>query len=220
LHVNEAGLDLTPLYELRVRTPRLELRLPREEELDDIAALAEAGIHAPDTMPFAVPWTDGIGTPGFRRSVVEFHRALRDTWRPDAWALALGVYTVGSIVVGIQEMNGAKFVTSREVGSGSWLGKEFQGRGFGTEMRAGMLHLAFDGLAAQVARSSAFDTNPVSARVSEKLGYRLDGATTASPRGVPVVEHQFVLDRAAWDASRRLPATLHGVAPCLPLFGA
>jgi hypothetical protein len=44
------------LLELRVRTPRLELRLPREEELEDIAALAEAGIHPPDEMPFAVAW--------------------------------------------------------------------------------------------------------------------------------------------------------------------
>jgi RimJ/RimL family protein N-acetyltransferase len=216
--VNEAGLDLTPLLELRVRTPRLELRLPREEELEDIAALAEAGIHPPDEMPFAVAWTDAIGTSDFRPSVIAFHRALRDTWRPGAWALALGVYAAGTLI-GIQQMNGVEFAASREVSSGSWLGTEFQGRGFGTEMRTGMLHLAFDGLAARTARSGAFDTNPASARVSEKVGYRLDGAATASPRGVPIVEHRFVLDRATWSESTRLPVELRGVGPCLPLFG-
>ena len=47
-----------PLFDLVVRTPRLELRLPREEEFAAIVDLVDAGIHDPATMPFFVPWTD------------------------------------------------------------------------------------------------------------------------------------------------------------------
>jgi hypothetical protein len=47
-----------PLLSLVVRTPRLELRLPREEEFPGLVELVDAGIHDPETMPFFIPWTD------------------------------------------------------------------------------------------------------------------------------------------------------------------
>lgn len=57
-------MDLTdlrhwPLYGLRLRTPRLELRLPGLGLLDELASVAAHGVHDPDRMPFNVPWTDG-----------------------------------------------------------------------------------------------------------------------------------------------------------------
>src|SRR4029077_886392 len=168
---------------------------------------------------FAIPWTDAIGTPGFRSAVIEYHRGLRDAWRPDAWSLLLGVYVAGS-VIGAQEVSAVDFAARRVVSSGSWLGLAYQGRGYGTQMWAAMLHLAFAGLGAHAALSGAFETNPASARVSAKLGYRPEGEAIASPRGVPVVERRFVLDRAAWEASDRIPVELRGVAPCRALFGA
>ena len=39
------------LHGLRLRTPRLELRLGLREELLDLGRLAERGIHPPDEMP-------------------------------------------------------------------------------------------------------------------------------------------------------------------------
>ncbi|WP_097945842.1 hypothetical protein [Streptomyces sp. ms115] len=48
-----------PLYGLRLRTPRLELRLPGPELLDELASVAAHGVHDPDRMPFSVAWTDG-----------------------------------------------------------------------------------------------------------------------------------------------------------------
>lgn len=47
-----------PLYGLRLRTPRLELRLPELELLDDLASVAVDGVHPPADMPFTAPWTD------------------------------------------------------------------------------------------------------------------------------------------------------------------
>jgi len=210
--------DLAPLFGLRIRTARLELRLPTDAELVLLAAVAEAGVHPPEEMPFAVPWTDTAGTPGFRDEVIAFHVGLRDAWEPDDWALACGVFADGAII-GVQEVNAIRFAERRTVGTGSWLGAAFQGHGYGTEMRAAVLHLAFGGLGAEVAESGAFVTNPRSARVSEKLGYEASGESIVAPRGAPVRERRFRLDAATWRTTDRIAVELDGLEPCLPLFG-
>jgi hypothetical protein len=58
------------------------------------------------------------------------------------------------------------FSLLRSVGTGSWLGTEYQGQGIGKEMRSAVLHLAFAGLGAQIARSGAYFDNEASLRVS------------------------------------------------------
>ncbi len=50
--------DMWPLFQLRLQTPMLELRLPTDSDLADLASLAAAGVHDPEDQPFAVPWTD------------------------------------------------------------------------------------------------------------------------------------------------------------------
>src|SRR6478736_5217466 len=50
----------TPLARLRVRTPRLELRLATVAELRELQLVAEAGIHDPAAMPFSLAWTDSF----------------------------------------------------------------------------------------------------------------------------------------------------------------
>jgi hypothetical protein len=47
-----------PLFDLVVRTPRLELRLAREDEFVELVQVIDAGIHDPATMPFTNAWTD------------------------------------------------------------------------------------------------------------------------------------------------------------------
>jgi RimJ/RimL family protein N-acetyltransferase len=210
--------ELAPLFGLRIRTARLEVRLPTDADLEQLAATAEGGIHPPEDMPFAVPWTDAIGEPGFRHGMIAFHLGLRHAWRPDRWALACGVFAEGA-VMGIQQLDGIRFAEHRRVTTGSWLGTPFQGRGYGTEMRAAALHLAFAGLGAEVAESGAFVTNPRSARVSEKLGYEETGTDVVFPRGVPVEERRFRLTAAAWRATTQIPVELHGLQRCRPLFG-
>jgi RimJ/RimL family protein N-acetyltransferase len=53
---------------------------------------------------------------------------------------------------------------------GSWPGRRYQRQGAGTEMRAAVLFLAFDGLGALAAESGALEGNDASSRVSGKLG--------------------------------------------------
>jgi RimJ/RimL family protein N-acetyltransferase len=166
-------------------------------------------------MPFFVAWTDRIGQPGFVAEFVRFHLAQREEWRPDGWHLLLGVWVDG-VLAGTQ---GAQLTELGTAETGSWLGQRFQRRGIGTEMRAAVLTLLFDGLGLAVATSGALEGNVASARVSEKLGYEGAGEDVASPRGVPVRNRKFRLTRERWRARDRPRVEIEGLEPCLPLFG-
>ena len=121
--------------------------------------------------------------------------------------------------MGTQGLDAKDFAAKRTAETGSWLGGRFERQGFGSEMRAAVLELFFRGLGGLVATSGALDGNTASARVSEKLGYVLAGEAIASPRGVPVRERRFRLERDVWAASDRIAVEIAGLEPCLPLFG-
>lgn len=206
-----------PLTRLRVRTPRLELRLGTRAELRALAEVAQRGIHDPDHMPFDVPWTDGSDRPRFVEESIEHHESAIREWHPDNWRLNLVAFHRGR-PVGVQSVRAERFADRRTVDTGSWLGREFQGQGLGTEMRAAALQLAFEGLAATLATSGAIAGNPQSLNVSRKLGYEVVGTHLVSPRGVPV-EHTDLELRAEHFRSP-VPVELVALAPLLPLFGA
>lgn len=210
--------DVSPLYGLRLRTTRLELRLGDRDELESLARLAIAGIHPPDEMPFGVAWTDASHQPGFTEDFVAFHEQALGAWAPERWALHLLAFADGA-PVGTQSVSATCFRTERAVQTGSWLGVASQGRGLGTEMRAAVLQLAFDALGARVARSGWLESGAAqSARVSARLGYREVGTHLLHPRGTPVVHHDLLLEQPEWTCP--LPVELLGVEPCLALFGA
>ena len=207
-------MNLEPLYALRVRTPRLELRLPTEAELVELYEVAAAGIHPPAEMPFSVAWTDGLTREGF----LDYHRSMRESWKPELWTLDLGSWADG-ILVGAQGIGAEAFAERRRVGTGSWLGAAHQGGGIGTEMRAAVIELAFTHLGARAVTSSAFEASTASRRVSEKLGYSIVGRESLSPRGTPQPHLLLRLERERW-AGAPFTVEVEGLAACLPLFGA
>ena len=210
-------IDHFPLLGLRLTTPRLVLRLPAPDDLAALADAAAAGIHPPDVMPFGVAWTDRPPAE-VARGVVQHHWLVLGQWTPQAWSLNLTVFHQG-VVVGEQAVGAAELALTREVYTGSWLGRAHQGQGIGTEMRAAVLHLAFAGLDAEEAISSAAEDNAASLAVSRKLGYEPDGINKRVVRGAARVERRVRLTRAAWKRHRTVPVTIDGLAPCLPLFG-
>lgn len=206
-----------PLPGLRLRTGHLELRLPDAADLTALAALAAAGVHDPDVQPFAVAWTDV--QPAERAiSTMRYHWSCLGSWQPSKWTLNL-VTVVDGVVVGTQGMSAGDFGVLREVGTGSWLGMPYQRQGIGTAMRAAVLALAFDGLGAEFATSTAFVDNASSLRVSRKLGYADDGIERSVVRGKPHESRRLRLDRASWQAHRTIDVTISGLEPCLPFFG-
>ena len=163
-------------------------------------------------MPFGVGWTD---EPYSENWVVAFHREQLAAWRVDDWNLNLGVWCDGALA-GCQSLHGRNFPATRTIGTGSWLGQRFQGRGIGTEMRTAALELAFRGLGADLATSGALEGNAASLGVSEKLGYRVVGHSTVAPRGVDVPHADLELHRDAWRPP--FPVEIEGLEAALALF--
>jgi RimJ/RimL family protein N-acetyltransferase len=205
-----------PLFDLVVRTPRLELRLPREEEFPAIVELVDAGIHDPGTMPFFVAWTDLDPEPRAREAA-QWMWGHRANWSPDKWTLTACVFVDGQ-PVGMQDIGAENFRGVRSVDTGSWLGRAHQGKGIGREMREAVLHLAFAGLGAEEALSGAFEDNAASLATSRAVGYEENGEARGRRRDGSGRTVRFRMGRDAWELRRRNDIEIIGLAGCLEMF--
>ncbi len=208
---------LWPLYDVRLRTGELELRLPAEAELPAFMAVANAGIHPPDEMPFGIAWTDQP-SPERERASYQYWMGTRSSWATSEWTLTLGVWVAGD-PAGFQDLVGRDFASLRTVRTGSWLGSAFQGRGIGRLMRQAALALAFDHLGAEVAESEAFTDNPASNKVSLAVGYQPNGYGRLAPRGVARQTQRFRMTIDDWRARPRPRVQIEGLERALGLFG-
>ncbi len=202
-----------PLTRLRLSTPRLELRLPTVHELRQLYRVAADGIHDPGFMPFETAWTDGLNEPDF----LAYHAGRLATLTSRSWELGLVAFHEGR-PIGVQALAAEAFASDRTVTTGSWLGGEFQDQGLGTEMRAAVLQLAFDGLGAVRARSGAIQGNAQSLGVSRKFGYEHTGVAMVSPRGTPVVHDNLELTRERFHSP--VAVEVRGLEGLPPLLGA
>ena len=202
-----------PLTRLRLRTPRLELRLPTLYELRQLFRVAADGIHDPAFMPFEAAWTDGLNEPNF----LAYHAERLSSLTPRSWELGLVAFHEGR-PIGVQALAAEALAADGTVTTGSWLGSAFQGQGLGTEMRAAVLTLAFDGLGAVRALSGAIQGNAQSLGVSRKLGYEHTGIAMLSPRGTPVVHDNLELTRERFHSP--VPVEVVGLDGLPPLLGA
>lgn len=207
-----------PLFGLRVRTPRVELRPVDPDLAYDLGRLATAGIHDPDTMPFFVPWTRAEPLE-LERSSLQFYLRVWADFAADRWSLPLACFVDGELV-GMQDLLGDQFPIRRTVTTGSWVGRAHQGRGIGTEMRSAALHLAFAGLGAERAETEAFEENEASIRVSQRNGYEPNGDRIAVRDDEPARLVRFVLHREVWASRRRTDVEISGLDDdALALFG-
>ena len=205
---------LWPLFDLRLRAGELELRLPAEEELPAFAAVAAAGIHPPEEMPFGIAWTDEP-SPVRERASYQWWLSARANWSVESWVLTLGVWVEGQ-PAGFQDLRAHEFLKYRTVGTGSWLGLRYQGRGIGKLMRQAVLALAFDHLGAE---SEAFIDNSASNKVSLAVGYQPNGYGRLAPRGVARETQRFRMTLEDWRSRSRPEVVVEGVEGSLSLFG-
>ena len=206
-----------PLFDLRIRTPRLELRYPSDADLESLVALVGEPVHDPDFMPFTTPWTRAP-SPARERNALQFWWRLRAGLDIDDWTLPFMVLDNGE-PVGIQDLKGTRFRTTRSVLTGSWLVQRHHGRGVGKEMRSAVLHLAFEGLGAEEAHTSAFADNPRSLGVTRALGYEPNGSQIDEREGEAARHLRFVLRREQWEERRRGDVTIDNLEPCRGLLG-
>lgn len=205
------------MFGLRLRVGEVELRLPTDSELVQLAAVAAAGVHDPTLMPFLQPWTRGSAQDLHQR-FLQHHWGSRGSWSAENWSLNLGVWSAGE-PVGSQSLASRDFAVRRSVQTGSWLGRAHQGRGIGTAMRAAVLALAFEGLGASDAQSGAFADNPASMAVSLKLGYQRNGLEFHDVEGRRAVQHRLLLTREDWESQERPDVQIDGLDACRKLFG-
>jgi RimJ/RimL family protein N-acetyltransferase len=213
-----ALVDAWPLYGLRLRSERLVLRLPTDEEILALLDVAKAGIHPPDEMPFAVAWST-LPSPEFERGFLQYHWSCRGSWSPGHWELNL-VTELDGEPIGSQSIGATDFAIHRTVATGSWLGREFQGRGFGKEMRAAVLAFAFDGIGARFADTGAFLDNPASNAVSRSLGYEENGRGSLAPNGVARETQRFRMTAEGWRSRPRPQLLIEGLDACRDMLGA
>jgi RimJ/RimL family protein N-acetyltransferase len=206
-----------PLRNLVLRTQRLELRPDDDAGLFELIEVAWAGVHPPEYMPFGVPWTD-VPDAELGVNSLRYHWSQRAGLRPDDWHLNFLIRLDGK-VIGEQTMSARDFAVTREVSTGSWLGRRFQGHGYGTEMRAAVLSFAFDHLGAVQARTSAYVDNEASLHVSRSLGYVDDGTMRDNRRGEPAVQLRMLVTADRFATFRpHWKLEVAGLDDCLPML--
>jgi len=204
------------MFDLRLTTPDLELRHLIETDLSPLADIIPEDAEQ-DPSSTTYPGID----PARARGIVahqDYWRA-RGNWRPESWALSFGVFRKGELL-GYQGLEGDDFATLRTVDSSSFLTQAARGKGFGKQMRAAVLTLAFGALGARFAITSAWSDNYASLGVSRAVGY-MDNGVTAQRRGETAGEMIHLrLTRERWLTSgwaERM--TVEGVDECMPFFG-
>lgn len=205
--------------DVRVVTPRLELRGATDDLLERLAPLVRSGKAMADPPPWDDPCPFYEPDPDVR-----VRKWLQGIWRgrgtvsPERWRLYFVVIVDGEPIAQ-QDLTGDEFNAFGTVETTSWVSSDARQRGIGTEMRSAILHLAFEGLRAAEAHSEAAVDNAGSNRVSERLGYERNGTAWATHQGEPVLGQRWRLGRETWATQRRDDIAMSGVAECRAALG-
>jgi len=181
-----------PVLGLRIKAGPVELRGMTDDLLGPMAQLAIDGIHDPDFMPFATPWSLTPAT-DMPRSFAQFHWGSRSRFSIEKWSADLATFYEGELV-GSQGISTADFLVTRTGETGSWLARKFHGRGIGTAMRQVMCAFVFDYLGAESITSAAYEDNPASLGVSRKVGYTENGTELRNRMGKPATLVRLLLE--------------------------
>ncbi|HZD99071.1 MAG TPA: GNAT family protein [Micromonosporaceae bacterium] len=204
-----------PLAGLRLATDEVMLR-PMIE--DDVGPLADLLPEDVDQNPIFASYAGRDGRSARGTTLHQTYWHTLGTWRPESWNLPLTVFVDG-MPVGVQTLEADDFAARRTVDSSSWLTTAARGRGIGKRMRLAVLTLAFDGLGATVAETSAWHDNAASLGVSRSLGYVDNGVYMHADRGRVDEMRRMRLTRAAWSQHRHADVHIEGLPACLPFFG-
>lgn len=198
-----------PLHDLVLRTADLELRALNEQTAGRLAHVL------PDDVELDPALSDlRLPRPQQRRMhVLQAYWRQAGSWSPDDWVLPFAV-SAGPELIGLQTLEGKHFAVRREVDTASWLVPSARGRGWGRQMRAAVLGLAFAHLGAVRAVTEAWADNAASLGVSRALGYLPNGTKVHDHGGQRRIMVKMVLENPD------LPTVeVSGLPPCLPLLG-
>lgn len=183
-----------PLLGLRITAGPVELRGVTDDLLLPLAEVASTGIHDPDIMPFAAPWS--LTPPDeMPLAVAQYHWGQRSRFSPAHWSADFAVFYDGELV-GSQGISTEGYLITRTGETGSWLARRYHGKGIGTAMRQVICAFAIDCLDAEQITSGAFADNLASLAVSRKCGYTDNGQATKVRLGKRATLQRIVLEPA------------------------
>jgi RimJ/RimL family protein N-acetyltransferase len=134
-----------PLSGLQLTTADLVLR-PMTEA--DIPALAEVLPDDVDLDPSLPAYRDVEPRAARGMALHQGYWRALGGWRTTSWHLPFTVRRHDGALIGSQDLEGPDFAARRTVETASYLVTDARGRGFGQQMRAAVLALAFDHLGA------------------------------------------------------------------------
>jgi RimJ/RimL family protein N-acetyltransferase len=205
-----------PPFGVTIEAGPLVLRPITDELLPRLIELALDGIHDPEAMPFAFPWTDAPADQ-LPTNFVQHHWGLRSAWNLEKWNLEFAVEHAGALV-GVQAFFTSDYLTTRTGETGSWLSRRYHGHGIGTAMRQAICAFGFDHLDAEEITSAAYTDNPASNAVSRKVGYRENGTLRKTRRaGEWQASQEWLLTPESF--VRGVPIQVEGVAALRNFIG-
>jgi RimJ/RimL family protein N-acetyltransferase len=181
-------VEIWPPYGLRLVENDLTMAVVTDDDIPGLVDLALRGIHDPDRMPFAMPWT-AVEPERLPGNMVRYFSSVRAEFTAEKFDLLFAV-RIGHELAGIQALHTTQFGVTRTGETGSWLGRQYQRHGIGTRMRRAVCAFAFDHLGAVEMTSGAFIDNPASLAVSTKIGYRANGRFRMTRREREVAVNQ------------------------------
>ena len=212
-----------PLFALRIRSERLVLRLPTDDELLGAhATLAQAGIHPPDEMPFGVAWST-IAEPGVRARLPRAPlgrpggAGQPDDWEPPPAGRARRRRRSGRRALHARAVRGPADGRHRVLARTAVPGPGLrQG-----DARRGARRSPSTASAPSVAQTEAFLDNAASngglalARLRGERDRR-----SSRPRACRARSQRFRMTAEMWRSRPRPPVTIEGLDACRDMFGA
>ncbi|GAA4899804.1 hypothetical protein GCM10025789_17620 [Tessaracoccus lubricantis] len=187
-----AWSDILPFMGVAIRCGDLSLTAMTPDDIPGLLAAAGRGI-VPDGSgyPFITDWAL-LPRAEREASSTQFYFSSWAAASPERLELMM-VVREGDTIMGAQDLRVADFAVRRTGFTGSWLARDFHGRGIGTRMRQLVCAFAFDELGALEMRTEAYADNPASNRVSQKTGYVEFDRARVNRLGEPAVEVRYRL---------------------------
>lgn len=173
----------------------VDLRVMRDEDIACVAQVGAADIYGANIPEHAFPWLfdKKMNTPAAMAQHRWEHRAKLCTQKWTLDFIARDVET--QEMVGVVDLVAENFAAAREVETASWVLHRFQSQGYGTLIRQAVAEFSFSHLDAHSLRTSWIETNLASARVSEKMGYRISTEKKEEPAGPENINRPVVIAR-------------------------
>ena len=206
------------LYQIIIKTPRLELRIPNEDEIVKLAELASGGVHKAGKEYYNADWLR-VQFPNNKEILSLWIQKDLKNWDIDNWSFLFAAF-YQKTPIGMQHIFSKNFVKTRTFGTGVWLGLEYQGQGFATEMGQVVLYLGFEIFGAKEAYAGVWKKNKASLQLLNKLGYIYNGRYIELLNDKPEVNIRMRLTRDVWKKKRLNNIIVEGInKEFLELFG-